>query len=235
MDQTIKYIKIFGERNSGTNYLEKIISQNCNDIKILGSLKGGWKHGFPNLESFAIDNNETFNYKNTLFIFIIRDLQSWIVSMYNRPYHINKKSKNINDFLNEKWKPNDNKYNQMHSLMEDTREHNTILNIRYDKLNAYRYFFNKILYGSFLHLDFLQNKPKLFLDNIQNKYSISVSNSFNNYISHTKTGKQEKNTKYDNKLSKFPYNKFIEFQVQQLLNYPIFKNNNNNNNNNNLI
>ena len=200
----------------------------CYDINILGSLKGGWKHGFPDLETFALNNGQSYNYNNTLFIFIIRDLKSWIVSMYHRPYHINKKSKNINDFLKEKWEPNDNVYNNTHSIMQDTREQDTILNIRYNKIKNYQSFLNKIPFGIFLHLDFLQKKPKLFLDKLHFKFHMNILDTFKNYTSHTKTGKPEKNTKYNNNLLDFPFNKFIESRVGKLSLKPIFKNNNNN-------
>jgi len=52
---TIKNIKIFGERNSGTTYLEQLLKKNLQDVNIFSSYyKGGtgWKHGFPKIELF---------------------------------------------------------------------------------------------------------------------------------------------------------------------------------------
>tara|TARA_Y100000741_G_scaffold262621_1_gene203192 strand:- start:833 stop:1066 length:234 start_codon:yes stop_codon:yes gene_type:complete len=69
----IKNIKIFGERNSGTNFLTFLIKKNIKDINIFSSeieYGTGWKHGFPKIELF----NEL---ESTLFIFIIRGLNSW--------------------------------------------------------------------------------------------------------------------------------------------------------------
>ena len=89
----IKNIKILGERNSGTNFLTSLIKKNIKDINIFSSYyKGGtgWKHGCPRIELF----NEL---DSTLFIFIIRDLDNWIKSMYFNPYSY-KNPDNINEF-----------------------------------------------------------------------------------------------------------------------------------------
>lgn len=54
----IKYIKIFGERNSGTNFLTSLIKKNIKDINIFSFYyKGGtgWKHGFPTSTTFIIN------------------------------------------------------------------------------------------------------------------------------------------------------------------------------------
>lgn len=50
---TIKKIKIFGQRNSGTNYLEQLLNKNIQEVDIFSCYyKGGtgWKHGFPKNE-----------------------------------------------------------------------------------------------------------------------------------------------------------------------------------------
>lgn len=60
----IKNIKIFGERNSGTNFLTDFIKKNIKDINIYSSYyKGGtgWKHGFPRIELFK-ELDSTFLY-----------------------------------------------------------------------------------------------------------------------------------------------------------------------------
>ena len=77
-------IKIFGERNSGTNFVSLLIDKNIINTNILSPYyKGGtgWKHGEPDLKLFK-------NIDNTLFVFIIRDLEPWLKSMYKTPYHL---------------------------------------------------------------------------------------------------------------------------------------------------
>ena len=70
----IRGFQVFGERNSGTNFLEHLIERNT-------SLKAvrhyGWKHGFP--VSIAY-------HPQSLILLIYRDPVNWLVSMFNSPY-----------------------------------------------------------------------------------------------------------------------------------------------------
>jgi hypothetical protein len=83
---------IYGERCSGTNYLEKLIELNFN-VKI--TWEYGWKHffGFNNLN----------NSDNTLFIGITKNPYDWINSFYREQYHLPNHFKNMNSFLNNEF------------------------------------------------------------------------------------------------------------------------------------
>lgn len=77
---------IFGERCSGTNFLEKSIKSNF-DIKLINDF--GSKH------FFCFNNYSLKNYDDTLFIGIIRNPIYWLNSFSKELYHvpdINKKS-----------------------------------------------------------------------------------------------------------------------------------------------
>ena len=79
----IKEIKVYGERNSGTNYLISLLEANLkgNDVKIVQK-KYGWKHRFVDAQQlYEADTSKT------LFIFISKDIYSWTVSMNNKPHH----------------------------------------------------------------------------------------------------------------------------------------------------
>lgn len=77
--QPIKNFTIFGERHSGTNYLQKWIEK-CFEIPV--TWKFGWKH-------FWTNNNKIIpNSENTLFIGIVRNPYDWMSAMYKNPYHI---------------------------------------------------------------------------------------------------------------------------------------------------
>ena len=73
----MKKVTIYGERCSGTNYLEELLLLNF-DIEICWSY--GWKHffGFNNLS----DTDDV------LFIGIIRNLEDWINSLYREKHHL---------------------------------------------------------------------------------------------------------------------------------------------------
>ena len=82
-------VTIYGERCSGTNYLEELLVLNFN-VEIVWDY--GWKHffGFHDLR----------HTDDVLFIGIIRNLEDWINSMYREQHHFPKKL-TIHEFLND--------------------------------------------------------------------------------------------------------------------------------------
>ena len=129
----ISKIKIYGERCSGTNYLENLIEKNFN-VEILHQY--GFKHffGFHNLE----------NSDNTLFICIFRNYFTWLNSLYNKKWHISPSQRtSIHHFLHsEHWSYYDdiihhkNKYGN--EILEDrhiytNERYKNILELRYIK------------------------------------------------------------------------------------------------------
>jgi hypothetical protein len=87
----MKKVTIYGERCSGTNYLEELLI--CNfDVVIVWEY--GWKHFFG--------FNDLTNSDDTLFIGIIRNLEDWINSLYREKHHLpSHLTKNIDTFLTE--------------------------------------------------------------------------------------------------------------------------------------
>ena len=162
-NKKIKNIKIFGERNSGSNFLYQLLEENVNNVKLCSgayNCKTGWKHGFPKLHLFK-------NLKNTLFIFIIRDLEKWLKSMYVNPYHL-KRINNVDLFLTKKLKPND--YRKDHDVNKYKYEKNiNIFKLRYTKIKSY-----------FNCFKFINN-------------ALSINNKFVPILKHTKTKKNEQN------------------------------------------
>lgn len=74
-DAPIEHMQVWGERCSGTNYVNVLTRQNtkCNTTKSLG-----WKHGF--VQQNAIP-------RNTLVICSMRNSTSWIKSLFQKPWH----------------------------------------------------------------------------------------------------------------------------------------------------
>lgn len=97
--ECMKKYTILGERNSGTNYLEKLITINFYS-KITWDY--GWKHffGFSEYE----------NSDDVVFIGIVRNFPDWANSLFSKPYHLQEElRKNKLNFLNlEFWSYNDN-------------------------------------------------------------------------------------------------------------------------------
>lgn len=121
-------IKLYGERNTATNYFSKLIQLNFNLIELKGvappfviqaqkklpgsefvrdiyfyltySKNFGWKHSCVN-----ISNIQKQNPKNIVFISITKNPYSWLLSLYRNPYHQNySKKPDFNTFLQMPWK-----------------------------------------------------------------------------------------------------------------------------------
>ena len=92
----INRIQVFGERNTGTNFLQEIIVSNTN-VPLVWDF--GWKH-FPDYD--ALKNNEC---SDVLFIMIVRDLESWLHSFKRTMHHvpIDVKNKAFHTFLETAW------------------------------------------------------------------------------------------------------------------------------------
>lgn len=102
----MRKVTIYGERCSGTNYLEELLLLNF-DVEIVWNY--GWKHffGFSNLN----------NSDDTLFIGIIRNLEDWINSLYREKHHLpNHLTETIDTFLNDTFY---SLYNNKNEIMDD--------------------------------------------------------------------------------------------------------------------
>ena len=85
----MKKVTIYGERCSGTNYLEELLLLNF-DVEIVWDY--GWKHFFG--------FNDLTNSDDILFIGIIRNLEDWINSLYREKHHLpTHLTENIDTFL----------------------------------------------------------------------------------------------------------------------------------------
>jgi len=113
------WLKIFGERNSGTTFVQLLLEQNL-PVKILpGGIPGilyralpfefvrdvwfrctdrnnlGWKHGFPdeiNIRSFM-------NKKQLIVVCVCKNPYSFLLSLFRRPYHLNLNGETFTAFL----------------------------------------------------------------------------------------------------------------------------------------
>lgn len=120
-------IKIYGERNSGTNYLEKLIKLNLKTevldfqtnwrtiflLKLIRydfiqdfvwnlQLKKtlGWKHGCAPIEEI-----QEYNTATVIIITITKNPYAFLYSLYKNPYHIKgDKPSNFSKFIQQKWK-----------------------------------------------------------------------------------------------------------------------------------
>ena len=124
--ETIKKFTIYGERCSGTNYLEELIKTNF-DVEV--TWEYGWKHffGFDDLS----------NSNDTLFIGIVREQHKWLNSLYKTPHHLHPSLKhNVLPFLfGEFWSIHDNgQENKCDRNMYTKKRYNNIFEMRHTKI-----------------------------------------------------------------------------------------------------
>ena len=105
----LKYYTIFGERNSGTNYLKSILDKK---LKLKYTKKFGFKHWYiknhyPRGRENQTTDNECLedinNNEDTLFIFTVRNPYDWCGSMKEKPYHIKSDKSNMYNFISKKY------------------------------------------------------------------------------------------------------------------------------------
>jgi hypothetical protein len=122
---------IYGERCSGTNYLEEVIIKNF-DVNL--TYEFGFKHFFGFTDN--LDKSD-----NTLFICIVRNINDWINSFYRDMHHLPLKYiKNISEeqkiykFLNDEIWSFDDRNNNRDTSKEIMHDRNIYTHQRYKNI-----------------------------------------------------------------------------------------------------
>jgi hypothetical protein len=189
--------KINGERNSGTNFLEKVLFVNKFPTYVQ-TLKGNvvyhWKHGIPSRDYKMLD-------EKVVDLFIFRELEDWLISFSKNIFHL-KKYNSFIDFLTLPQQSSEIQlldYRTKECLNKDDND-KTIFQIREYKFNAIMNYKKNNKDVILVNLSFIQNDTNLsqFLDFLANKYipKLKVSNYICN-IRHTKDFSNKKNRTYD--------------------------------------
>jgi hypothetical protein len=130
----ITQYKIFGERCTGTNYLEELMKANFDIEKAMLCSKHFF--GF----------NDLTNTNHILFMVIVRNPIDWLNSLYKRKHHLpNHLTKSVPKFINSEWYsiydiPNHEKYGE--EIIEDR---NIYTNERYKNIFELRHIKHKYL------------------------------------------------------------------------------------------
>lgn len=198
---TIKNIKIFGERNSGTNFLYKLIEKNIDqEISQLDD-DTGWRHEEPIMKLF---NN--FNKKETLFVFIIRDLHPWLKSMYYNPYNYRQPT----DFL---------EFIQIPLQIKNTKyeKREKIFTKRYNKIQSYFEFIEEHNINAIMvNLEDLQEDDGFdFIQILSSSFDIHLSYRFTPITLHTKINTNKQNRNYELQIPNYYIKKFINKDLER--------------------
>jgi hypothetical protein len=189
-------IKIYGERNSGTNFLNSIFERNfvkTHNTDIRGNVIYYWKHDVPDNSIKKLD-------EKVVEIFIFRNLESWLVSMFYNSYELERKDTFI-DFLTTPQKiipTNVLNFRHMQPINYDD-EGKTIFEIRYYKYNKIMDYAKNNKNVVLVNLDYIQTKLNCyrFLNKLNRTYGINRPYFRVNVDKHTKTKQKIKNRSYD--------------------------------------
>lgn len=165
---TIKNFTIYGERCSGTNYLETIISQ-CFNLPVTWQF--GHKHFFGHT-----DTNTLRNAQNTLFLGIIRNPFNWVQSFFKEGYHIHRNHmKSIDIFLTSEWYSVNDDYteNMLDRKYTNNRRYLHIMDMRNGK-NHFLFNSMPIIVNNYclINYDFMLTDQELFLNKIASIFSL---------------------------------------------------------------
>jgi hypothetical protein len=176
-------VTIYGERCSGTNYLEELLNLNF-DVQLV------WDYGQKHFFGF----NELNNTDDVLFIGIIRNLYDWINSFYYSPHHLPEHLRNKKSFLNDEIYSLDNKNE------EEMKDRNIETKERYKNIFELRHVKNKFLIDTMPTL--VKNYVLITHDDLLNNFNVTM-NYLTKYLTpKTKIPqniyyfKKEKNTTY---------------------------------------
>lgn len=200
----IKKVKIYGERCSGTNYLEELIKLNFN-VEII-KYDYGCKHFFG--------FNPLLDSDDVLFIGIVRNLEDWINSLYREKYHIKHmidleldKEQRINQYLNNEMYSVDERRNE-----EIIQDRHIYTRKRYKNIFELRHIKNEFLikempkkvknYILITHDELINNFTNV-MNNIQ-KYNLEINKNIEYPINILYNIKNKNNIflKKDNEISK---------------------------------
>ncbi len=213
----MKYYTIYGERCSGTNYLENLINKNF-DIQLTWSY--GWKH------FFGFNDELLKNSDDTLFICIVKNPIDWINSFFRNKHHLPLRYKTelsekekLDEFLNKEfWSFDDNNGNRDISkeIMTDRNiytgeRYKNIFELRHTKLKyMLEYLPNKVNNYIFIRYEDLLNDFENTMIKIKNK-SLNIKQNINFPIN-TNNYKNHKNCVFKKKKNEIPSSIIINNQ-----------------------
>lgn len=205
----IKNFTIYGERCSGTNFLQRCFSK-YTGLHITWEF--GWKHFFGYNDHNIISRGD-----NTLFLCIVRNPYQWLMSFDRRRHHIKEGKKKTNFFTGE-WQSVRKDKPGSPEIMEDR---NPINGERYKnifELRKYkcRYLWYELpLYAKnnyFIRYEDLLENNLLVLNHIVNTFNLSIKDT---NIESAVLGKKHLMTEENFCL----FNKELDWQTENTIGY----------------
>jgi hypothetical protein len=183
MTRAIKRIQIFGERCSGTNYLEALLANNLPDTPVCWDY--GFKHFFPQAR---LDDSA-----DSLFVIIYRHPLDWLRSLYRSPWHVAPGLRNIPfpEFIRSEWwcvwdedagiSRSDSRYGSemMMERRPDTGARFTdVLAMRTAKIHAWETIRDRAAHSFYINYERLRDDPEKIIRIITRDFDIPATPHF---------------------------------------------------------
>lgn len=190
---TIGEFFVFGERNSGTNFIDALMRNNFSQLGGSASdriekfgFRYGWKHGFPTMMA-APDS--------TLAIVTFRDPLRWAQSMHRKPWHAANHLVNLSftDFIRATWQSVVDERNFGIGSTADVRalqemhwdrhpmtgaQFENVLKLRAAKNQGFLSLKQRFKNVIFVRYEDVSENPEQFVRHIAQTYNCSLHNGF---------------------------------------------------------
>ena len=166
-NKNIRFVQVYGERNSGTSFLSKIIAKNMKEPKnFLGKKKSeetplgtnlfGYKHHFLKTEKFKNPSSS-----ETLFIVIYRNPYTWIRAIIERPYALSKSisGRSVEELPNLKLFGHINGKDTPYEFHPETGEKVDLFDLRRLKIENFESLKNHVENVAFLNMEAFLSDP----------------------------------------------------------------------------
>ena len=233
----ITQVQFFGERCSGTNYLEALVLKNFNFNPPYYSF--GWKH-FP----VWLDGDwfqtilpeyggNPFLQKNDqcLFIVVFRDPYDWLRSFYEKPYHASKQFKktvdsNFTRFIKTPWDAEE-KLQYIESNPVDGSRFKNVMKLRSARIRNMLGIGEIVANIYYVQYEMIRDYPEEVMQEIADFFGIKTSKSFVPVTEYYKGGRVKEKTFKERKyfgISKedlIYINKYLDADLESRIGYEL--------------
>lgn len=184
MAQTdIHRIQIFGERCSGTNYLQALLERNLPRASLCRDY--GFKHFFPRVAPGQAPD--------CLFVIIYREPLDWLSSLYRNPWHVAPELRRLpfSDFIRHEWwcvwdedagvRPGDERYGSemLQERCPDTgRRFRDVLAMRSSKIRAWEALRDTVAHAVSLNYETLRRDPAAAIARLEQDFGLRTAPRF---------------------------------------------------------
>ena len=192
---------IFGERNSGTNYLRRVMDDNFHlpFTKLYGFKHWFIKDLYPRGRPNTTTDNECLkpltHGAQTLFLFIVRNPIDWVGSMFKKPYHFKRPDRSsLLNFVSSHYLMSYDRQPQDHLDSSETpwytdpttktyfvEESKNLITLRNEKYDHFYELRNHVRYFSLIRLEHLKEDIQKILDDYPLKSRNSSGLVFNEF------------------------------------------------------